>query len=62
MTRHIVDMPRQPSGERLRAYLRIARRNTSLPERRAIYRTAGRGVSEDARLQRFLRIDRGLQA
>ena len=61
MKRHIVDTPHLRSGERLRAYLKIARRDLSLPERHVIYRNAGR-VAGPERAQQFLRIDRGIRA
>ncbi|MEM1130647.1 MAG: hypothetical protein AAGH83_09010 [Pseudomonadota bacterium] len=58
MARHIIDTPPLRSGERVRAFLKIARKDLSYPERRAIFRQAGREVSPQ-RMKRFLRIERG---
>jgi hypothetical protein len=61
MNRHILDTPLTRSGERLRAYLRIARREHSLADRAAIYRAAGRTAGTE-RVPQFLRIARGIRA
>jgi hypothetical protein len=61
MTRHIIDTPSLRSGERLRAYLKIARRDMTLPERNALYRHAGKPATS-LRVKQFLRIERGQTA
>ncbi|QDY69952.1 hypothetical protein [Qingshengfaniella alkalisoli] len=61
MPRHIIDTPPLRSGERVRAYLRIARREHSFPERQAIFRNAGKSATTK-RIKEFLRIERGKTA
>lgn len=57
MKRHIIDTPPLRTGERLRAYMKIARRELSFPERTALFRAAGKPPSS-TQMKQFLRIER----